>query len=427
MDFFSATTGNTIVNHTTTSNNISVLSFHQICDELLISDIHGVKTNVHTSIQDKINELDKLIITDDRDDSSILSEIDPDLNMLFDMNDTIHNSSRYLDASHFRKYFVKYKNDFSILNANIRGMAANLDKLKLLIDDLEYTFPIIGITETCLKAHNVDCHFINGHSHEYDIRPNRTGGGVSLFIANSIMYTRRRDIHINSVFNSVIIDIDKSEVNSRRNISVIILYRPPNTDSTIFMKDMEEMFTILTSENRDIFMIGDFNYDTFKNSIYQLKSMDSEHFTNILAGFNMYKLIHKPTRIKPPSATLLDNIYTNIHINIHSCKSGILTSNISDHFFVFGIFDHMKINQSKNTFNTRYFTEKYISKFAKILNNNSWENLDLNNNAQYSFTLFYNFFVNNFENVFPEKAVEIKYKNRHPWMAKSLLKSKKKS
>ena len=27
----------------------------------------------------------------------------------------------------------------------------------------------------------------------------------------------------------------------------------------------------------------------------------------------------------------------------------------------------------------------------------------MNNNAQDSFTLFYNFFVNNFENVFPEK------------------------
>ena len=116
--------------------------------------------------------------------------------MLFDMNDTIQNSSRYLDASHFRKSFVKYKNDFSILNANIRGMAANLDNLKLLIGDLEYTFPIIGITETWMKAHNVDCHFINGYSHEYNIRPNRTGGGVSIFIANSLMYTRRRDIPI---------------------------------------------------------------------------------------------------------------------------------------------------------------------------------------------------------------------------------------
>ena len=50
-------------------------------------------------------------------------------------------------------------------------------------------------------------------------------------------------------------------------------------------------------------------------------------------------------------------------------------------------------------------------------------NLDLNNNAQDSFTLFYNFVVNYFENVFPEKSVEIKYKNRHSWMAKSLLKS----
>ena len=188
------------VNHTTTtSKNISVLPFHQISDEQLITDIHGVKTSVHTSIQDKINELDMLIITDDRDDNSIVSYIYPDLKMLFAMNATIQHSSRYLDASHFRKSFVKYKNDFSILNANIRGMAANLDKLKLLIDDLGYTFPIIGITETWLKTHNVNCHFINGYSHEYDIRPNRTGGGESLFIANSLMYTRRRDIHINPI------------------------------------------------------------------------------------------------------------------------------------------------------------------------------------------------------------------------------------
>ena len=53
--------------------------------------------------------------------------------------------------------------------------------------------------------------------------------------------------------------MDKTYVNSIINISVIILYRPPNTDSTICMKDMEEMFTILTSENIDIIMIGDFN------------------------------------------------------------------------------------------------------------------------------------------------------------------------
>ena len=270
------------------------MPFHQISDDQLKSCIHGVNSSINLSIQDKINELDNLII-EDRDDNSILSEIDPDLNMLFNMNDTIKNSSRYFDTSHFRTSFHKYKHYFSILNANIRGMATNLDKLKLFIEDLDYTFPIIGITETWLKSHNVDCHFINGYSHEYDIRLNRTGGGVSLFVANSLMYTHRKDIQLNSIFNSIILDIDKSDINSRRNVSVIIVYRPHNTDSTMFIKDMEKMFIILTSENRDIFMIGDFNYDTFQTSIYQYNSIDSENFTNILAGFNMFQLIHKPT------------------------------------------------------------------------------------------------------------------------------------
>ena len=102
-----------------------------------------------------------------------------------------------------------------------------------------------------------------------------------------------------------------------------MVYRPPNTNSTISMK---VMFSVLIYESRDIFMVGDFNHDTFKNSICQLNSIDPENVTNILAGFNMYKLIHKQTIINNPSAILLDNI--NIHINIDSKKSGILTSNI---------------------------------------------------------------------------------------------------
>ena len=33
------------------------------------------------------------------------------------------------------------------------------------------------------------------------------------------------------------------------------------------------------------------------------------------------------------------------------------------------------------------------------------------------------FFMNTFENIFPEKFVDIKYKNRHSWMPNSLIKS----
>ena len=77
--------------------------------------------------------------------------------------------------------------------------------------------------------------------------------------------------------------------------------------------------------------------------MYQAKTIDSENKSSF--EFNMYKLIHKPTRIKRPSATLLDNIYTNIPINIDSCTSGIVTSNISAHFFVLGAFDNLLISE----------------------------------------------------------------------------------
>ena len=53
-----------------------------------------------------------------------------------------------------------------------------------------------------------------------------------------------------------------------------------------------------------------------------------------------------------------------------------------------------------------------------------WDNLDLIN-AQDAFLFFYEYFMNTFENIFPEKYVDIKYKNRHSWMPNSLIKSKK--
>ena len=44
--------------------------------------MHGINSSINLSIQDKINELDNLII-EDRDDNSILSEIDPELKHVF--------------------------------------------------------------------------------------------------------------------------------------------------------------------------------------------------------------------------------------------------------------------------------------------------------------------------------------------------------
>ena len=236
-NFFSSSPGNTNVFQ---NNNYSnVLPFYKVSDVEPLSDCNTNNKYIKKSVQDNIRELEKYIITEDRDDGSMLSDIDPDLNMLFNMNDTIQYSSRYYDNCTFR-------------TSNIRGIATNLDTFKFLLNKLDHSFSIIGLTETWLKPHNVDCFSIKGYSHEYNLRPNRVGGGISFFISIKLMYSRRNDIQFNPLFNSIIIDIERSELRSTRHMSVILVYRPPNTDSSIFINDLGRILTKLASENRDI-------------------------------------------------------------------------------------------------------------------------------------------------------------------------------
>ena len=138
--------------------------------------------------------------------------------ILYYINDAIQNSSRYYDTSSFRDTFKNLTNTLSIVNANIRGMRTNMDDFKVLPKNLNYTFPIIGVTETWLKPHKVENFYLENYSHEFDIRHKKTGGRVSLFLTSNMVYSRRNDIIFNSEINSVTVDIAKREINGQSNI-----------------------------------------------------------------------------------------------------------------------------------------------------------------------------------------------------------------
>ena len=98
------------------NNNYSIVfPFYQVTDVVLLAEYNTQNNHIMNYVQEKINELEKFIIGKDRDDGSILSDIDPDLNILFNINDTIHNSSRYHDICSFRATFNKHTHIFSML------------------------------------------------------------------------------------------------------------------------------------------------------------------------------------------------------------------------------------------------------------------------------------------------------------------------
>ena len=105
-DFFSSNQVDRIVNRNI--NCISGLPFNQITGDELASDLHNEKINTNNNVQDQIDELENIIMIEDRNDGTILSEIDPDLNILYNMNDVINTPSRYYDSYIFRStsYFL---------------------------------------------------------------------------------------------------------------------------------------------------------------------------------------------------------------------------------------------------------------------------------------------------------------------------------
>ena len=97
-----------------------------------------------------------------------------------------------------------------------------------------------------------------------------------------------------------------------------------------------DIIDILNKKKRPFYIMGDFTIDQLKIS----KKETIRQLANMLLGSMCKCLIDLPTRVTSKSKSLIDHIYTN-DIK-HRINSGILVSDISDHFPVFAIISKMK-------------------------------------------------------------------------------------
>ena len=121
----------------------------------------------------------------------------------------------------------------------------------------------------------------------------------------------------------------------------------------------------ISSENKTLFLLGDFNIDLIKCN-YNKKTSE---FFNLISPFNMLPFITLPTRVTSRSKTLIDNIYSNsTNTNI---ISGNLTSTVSDHLPQFSIlpdFNRKFVPRKHNIFRrntTNYDNLLFIQIFRK--------------------------------------------------------------
>ena len=134
--------------------------------------------------------------------------------------------------------------------------------------------------------------------------------------------------------------------------------------------------------------------------------------------------IQRATRVTRTTATAIDHIITNA-ILARTMHSGIIKTQISDHFPIFTILENCK-NNKKIKINRRGFSDENIQNFHLLLENINWDQFVPSNPPNEAYNTYLKIFSDLYDIAFPKKEIEIKSKYLNtPWFTKGLRKFSK--
>ena len=131
--------------------------------------------------------------------------------------------------------------------------------MELFIKSLNTNFSKICLTETWANDSDINHNSLfqlEGYIPVHQIRKSRQGGGIVIFICDSLLYKLRNDLSINCEdIESLSIEILNSQT---RNIFNVIS-RPPNGDLNVCETFFKKILSDSSTVNKTFFLAGDFN------------------------------------------------------------------------------------------------------------------------------------------------------------------------
>ena len=225
--------------------------------------------------------------------------------------------------------------------------------------------------------------------------------------------------------NDLIIDGNRDNFESLF-IEIINEKAPPNNNFYEFEIGLKTILSRLDNVNKPCYLMGDFNIDLLKYKQCNFSNL----FFNQLHSSGFVPLIRKPTRITKRTATLIDNIFTNI-INQTEHFNGILINDISDHLPVFTITKLDKYSQTikpgLDAYTTRIITNSSLESFAQKLQQCDWQSTLSESDPIVSYEAFVKEFFGQYDKCFPIKKIKSKNAKRseNVWISIGLRKSSK--
>ena len=197
-------------------------------------------------------------------------------------------------------------NHLSIMHLNIQSLVPELD----LVEGKSIAYDILVFSESWLKPEVRNDNILIENFLQPD-RCDRPGGGVVVYVRDTLICRRRPDLEIRGL-EAVWVEIQTKS----KKVLIGGFYRPPNSNTQYFNHINESIDRAYNTHIADVIILGDFNYNMLQDNNNKMKEL--------IQVYNMIQLISDPTHFTKKSS-LIDMILVRNSPNI-------LTSGVADTF-----------------------------------------------------------------------------------------------
>jgi exonuclease III len=347
------------------------------------------------------------------------NDIDPDKYFYKNFNNL---GNIYYLEDEFNQLLIDKSIDsnFSLLHINIRSLSKNLEQLTIYLNSLNHRFTVIALSETWANENNQLTFSIPGYNSVMVNRTDGRGGGVALFILDTVSFIKRTDLSMlaNADFECVFVELTNVQFGNK---IVGAVYHPPGRNLDLFNTGFEAVLNLISKSKAEYLIAGDFNIDLLKHDTHE----GTELFINNMFAHSLIPTITRPTRFGKNSSSLIDNIFTNKPNE--ASTSGMLISDISDHLPIFYISKSVANNNlpKYTTINYRPIADDKIQKLKTDLQKIDWSYLQQIGDVNLVYGAFLDKFNELYDSIMPltQKRVKI-YSNSHkPWITTGIVKS----
>ncbi len=224
---------------------------------------------------------------------------------------------------------------FSVFHINIQSL---VPKLEILEEEIQF-YDVAVLTETWLN-HKIQDSLITipnfSKPHRLD-RQDRIGGGVAIYVRDSLTSKRRYDLEVANI-EAIWVEVRIKA----KSILIGGFYRPPNSDREYLQRIYESIDLAKSTHVNNIIITGDFNLNYFH-------STDKNRIDDLSMQYGLHQLIKESTHFTENSSSLIDLMFVSRHENVmfSGVSDPFLPDRIRYHCPVFCYFQFRKNENSK--------------------------------------------------------------------------------